>query len=230
VFNFAYHFSNSAARNSGWRYLLPADWIFLLYFAAGIYAVVNFGYLAISFKNTADKNVDTKPSLFGLASMAAVILCVGLLPLAAESSFPKLYPKASATVTGQQIIKAVDNLPSETRTGINTLINDPNAVIMDGRMLYPRYYGEKEGEEKTGKTGYTPLPYARYVFLVAGNPEGTVIFANGNGELPLHNASDVILAGCMDGLAVQARVVLIPSSGEVYTASPALPWTCPAQP
>jgi hypothetical protein len=230
VFNFAYHFSNSAARNSGWRYLLPADWIFMLYFPAGLFALINLGRLAIVTPNiTVDVNRKPPPVL-GLTSLAAGILCIGLLPLAAESAFPKIYPKASANSTGQAITASVTSLPTETQAGIKDLLKDPNVIIMDGRMLYPRFYGEKEGEEKTGKTGYTPLPYARYVFLVAGDPEGTVIFPQENGELPLRNAGDVILAGCMDGLAVKANVVLLPSTGEVYTAGPSIPWTCSPQP
>jgi hypothetical protein len=230
VINLAYHFSNSAARNSGWRYLLPADWVFFLYFAAGIFAILNLGSLAIGTTKTTEEPVGQNPSLFGLASLAATILCVGLLPLAAESSFPKIYPTPTYAITGQEIINSVDKLPADIRSGIDALIKDPNAVIMDGRMLYTRFYGAKEGEEKTGKTGYTPLSYARYVFLVAGNPEGTVIFPNDNGELPLRNASDVILAGCMDGLAVQAKVVLLPSTQDIFTASPTVPWACPTQP
>jgi hypothetical protein len=230
IVNMAYHFSNSAARNSGWRYLLPADWIFFLLFTAGVYALVSFGRLPKTSIEEIPEVKDCSPSLFGLASLAAGILCIGLLPLVGESSFPKIYPKATAQTTEPDIIKAGSNLPAETQENIQKLINDPNAVIMDGRMLYPRFYGEKEGEEKTGKTGYAPLPYARYVFLVAGEPEGTVIFPQDNSELPLRNAQDVILAGCMDGLAVKANIVIIPSTGEIYSANPAIPWTCPAQP
>lgn len=229
-FNFAYHFSNSAARNSGWRYTLPADWIFLLYFAAGIFALVNIGQKFTIAKISVQTQNQKVTSYSGLASLAAGILCIGLLPLAGESAFPRLFPPAKAETTGAQIIKAVSGLSDETQSGISELLNDPNAVVMDGRMLYPRFYSEKEGEEKTGKTGYTPLPYARYVFLVAGDPEGTVIFPNDNGELPLRNARNVILAGCMDGLAVQAKVVILPETGDVFTANPPLPWTCTAKP
>ena len=229
-FNFAYHFSNSAARNSGWRYTLPADWIFLLYFAAGIFALVNIGQKFTVGKIYVQTQNQKGTSYFGLTSLAAGILCIGLLPLAGESAFPRLFPQAKAETTGAEIIKAVSGLSDETQSGVSELLNDSNTVVMNGRMLYPRFYGEKEGEEKTGKTGYTPLPYARYVFLVAGDPEGTVIFPNDNGELPLRNASDVILAGCMDGLAVQAKVVILPETGEVFTANPPLPWTCSTQP
>ncbi len=228
--NFAYHFSNSAARNSGWRYTLPADWIFLLYFTAGIFALVNTGKKETFFYSPA-RIVTTKPeSFFSLAPLASVILCIGLLPLAGESAFPRLYPKAASETTGHELIQVASNLPVEVQTGIKELTQDANAVLMDGRMLYPRFYSEKEGEEKTGKTGYAPLPYARYVFLVAGDPEGTVIFPHDNGELPLRNAQNVILAGCMDGLAVKAKIVYLPDSGEIFTANPSLPWACSTKP
>lgn len=228
--NLAYHFSNAAARNSGWRYLLPVDWIFLLYFSAGIYALVNFGRTNLSGISQQFEIPNKQIPLKNLAALAAGILCIGILPLVAERSFPKIYPSAKYESTGQRLLEAAGNLPVADGTGLKSLVSDPNVILMHGRMLYPRFYEAKDGEEKTGKTGYAPLPYARYVFLVAGDPEGTVIFPNKTGDLPLRNAQDVILAGCMDGLAVKARVVLLPDSGQVFSASPSSEWVCPNQP
>jgi len=227
VFNFAYHFSNAAARNSGWRYLLPADWIFLVYFAAGIYAIVNLGIQSRKTASAKPVSAGKSVNVFILAASAVGIFCNGFLPLLAETSFPKVYPKTTIQNTRQVFINSAVNLSSEDQHGLDKLLDDPDVVVMNGRMLYPRYYGEKEGEEKTGKTGYTPLPYSRYVFLVAGDPEGTVIFPQLNPELPLRNAQDVFLIGCMNGLAVKARMVVLPDQkSAVFTALPSLPWTC----
>jgi hypothetical protein len=227
IFNLAYHFSNAGARNSGWRYLLPADWIFLVYFAAGIYAIVNLGIRSGITVNTEPEPTDKSVNVFILAATAVGIFCIGFLPLLAETSFPQVYPKTTVQNTRQVLINSAVNISSEDQQGLTKLLDDPNVVVMNGRMLYPRYYGEKEGEEKTGKTGYAPLPYSRYVFLVAGDPEGTVIFPHVNPELPLRNAHDVFLIGCMDGLAVKARMVVLPDENSaVYTASPSLPWGC----
>jgi hypothetical protein len=231
VFNLAYHFSNAAARNSGWRYLLPADWIFLVYFAAGIFAIVNLGIRGSKSVDAKSESATKSANAFILAATATGILFIGFLPLLAETSFPQVYPKTTVQNTRQVLINSSMNLSSEDQQGLVKLLDDPNVVVLNGRMLYPRYYGEKEGEEKTGKTGYAPLPYSRYVFLVAGDPEGTVIFPHLNPELPLRNAQDIMLIGCMDGLAVKARMVTLPSEkSAVFTAEPSQPWACSTLP
>ncbi|HEX7555398.1 MAG TPA: hypothetical protein VF338_02150, partial [Leptolinea sp.] len=231
VFNLAYHFSNAAARNSGWRYLLPADWIFFVYFVAGIYAIVNLGIRLSKPVNTKSESVSKSANAFILAAAAAGILFIGFLPLLAETSFPQVYPKTTVQNTRQVLIDSAVNISSEDQQGLLKLLDDPNVLVLNGRMLYPRYYGEKEGEEKTGKTGYAPLSYSRYVFLVAGDPEGTVIFPHINSALPLRNAQDVLLIGCMDGLAVKARMVVLPNEkSAVFTAEPSQPWTCSTLP
>ena len=182
--------------------------------------------------------MDIKPESAGkfanafiLAFAAAGIFCIGFLPLLAETSFPQVYPKATVQNTRQVFINSAMNLSSEDQHGLVKLLEDPDVVVMNGRMLYPRYYGENEGEEKTGKTGYTPLPYSRYVFLVAGEPEGTVIFPHVNPELPLRNAQDMVLIGCMDGLAVKARMVVLPVKSQpsilLYPHSPGAVPTLP---
>jgi hypothetical protein len=234
VVNLAYHFSNAAARNSGWRYLLPVDWIFILYFACGIYALINLGVkkqVLVEQEVEIESKSGRRVPLYSLAAIATGIFCIGFTPLAAENAFPRLYPPATVMNVRSELVQAASELPSRDREGLMTALDDPHVVVMHGRMLYPRFYAAKEGEEKTGKTGYAPLPYARYVFLVAGEPEGTVIFPQTNSELPFRNASDVTVVGCMDGLAVKARTILLPGSmPQIYLADPAFPWTCDPQP
>lgn len=231
IFNLAYHFSNAAARNSGWRYLLPADWIFLLYFAAGLFALIMLGTDFVKHTGKPADEKSTSLPVFKLSAILLSVFLIGCLPLFAEKAFPRLYPIATVENTRQSLNESADRLPIEVRDGLRSLLQDPQVVVMNGRMLYPRYYGEKEGEEKTGKTGYAPLPYARYVFLVAGNPEGTVIFPQTRADLPLRNAGDVILAGCMDGLAVKARLVVLPGvEPSAFSAEPPVAWNCASQP
>lgn len=228
AFNVAYHFSNAAARNSGWRYLLPADWIFLLYFVGGIFALVNLrkNKLTEEVNESTLRDSKMRTQLGWLGLISTGILFIGTLPLIAETAFPRLFPPAT-TAEANQLLSKSRNLPVEIRAGIVKLLQDPNVIVLNGRMLYPRYYDLEEGEEKTGKTGYAPLPYSRYVFLIAGEPEGTIIFPYSSSDLPLRNAETALVVGCMDGLAVKARLVLLPDSqSQPYIADAPLDWTC----
>jgi hypothetical protein len=230
AFNAAYHFSNAAARNSGWRYLLPADWIILLYFIGGIFALVNLGKNKPSEETCKPLLMESseKPRWGWLGLVSAGILFTGSLPLIAETSFLKIYSPATVVTAHQVLASELNNLPTAVQTGIEKLLQDPNVIVLNGRMLYPRYYGEKEGEERTGKTGYTPLPFSRYVFLVAGEPEGTIIFPYTSPELPLRNAETALVVGCKDGLAVKARLVFVfAAQAQPYIADAPVDWTCP---
>jgi hypothetical protein len=229
AFNGAYHFSNAAARNSGWRYLLPADWIFFLYFAGGAFVLINLGVKRQSEKrNGADiQEVINKPQWMKLAAVAIVTLFIGTLPLLGETVFPRLYPPATVETARQMLGPELNKLSGIDQAGIEKILTDPQVIVLNGRILYPRYYGEKEGEEKTGKTGYTPLPYSRYVFMIAGEPDGTIIFPNASPELPLRNAETALVIGCTDGPAINARVVALTSTlSQPYFASTPVDWSC----
>lgn len=232
--NLAYHFSNAAARNSGWRYLLPVDWVFLSYFSAGIFAIINIGSNHVSFEKNKRSKKQTIPLVmpyFSLTAVALGILCMGFTPLAAERSFPRIYETASAVKLHDTITDNAEVLSTRERESLEKALESPDTKILHGRMLYPRYYGADEGEEKTAKTGYAPMPYARYVFLVAGDPEGTIVFPHTRDDIPLRNAQDVILVGCMDGLAVKAGLVILPEQDNMsYSADPGISWECPTQP
>ncbi|GAP21107.1 hypothetical protein ADM99_05585 [Leptolinea tardivitalis] len=234
--NLAYNFSNAIARNSGWRYLLPVDWVFILYFAAGIYALVNLGNgLWVKARSTLlDSDISGQHVQFPFAVMAgisSILLLIGIIPIIAENSFPRIYPAVEKNSISQIILKASSNLPDNFQKDVSVLLSDPDSIIMHGRMLYPRFYDVKDGEENTGKTGYTVLPYARYVFLVAGQPEGTVIFPHTESDLPLRNSEEIYLVGCMDGLAIKARMLVLPDeTPSVFTANPPIPWTCSSTP
>jgi hypothetical protein len=123
--------------------------------------------------------------------------------------------------------KQIASLKPDERSQIETLLLDPEVILMNGRMLYPRFYEPGEGEDKTGKTGYEPLPYGRYVFLMAGEPEGTVIFPHIVSNLPLRHAEHAIIIGCKEGLAVKALLVAPQNKPEqLYTSHPIENWSC----
>ncbi len=232
--NLAYHFSNAAARNSGWRYLLPVDWIYLVYFSAGIFALINLGITQVkqqTVQEMKNKTPRVATPIFSLVSIAAGILCVGFTPLLAEKAFPRVYETATAGKLRNVILENAKGMSSNEKDSLESALDSPDTKILYGRMLYPRFYDAGEGEKKTGKTGYAPSPYARYVFLVAGDPEGTIIFPHTQSDLPLKNAQDVILVGCMDGLAVKAGLVILPEQNyDSYTAEQGFSQVCPGRP
>lgn len=168
--------------------------------------------------------------IFSLAAVSIGILCLGFAPLVAERAFPRKYEQASSTQLRETILKNAGSLEPDEIVSLEKMLESSETMVLHGRMLYPRFYDANDGVEKTAKTGYAPMPYARYVFLVAGDPEGTIIFPQTRDDIPLRNAQDVILVGCMDGLAVKANLVILPEQNFAsYSADPKISWVCPGQ-
>jgi hypothetical protein len=227
AFNLAYHLSNAAARNSGWRYLLPADWLFLVYFSAGIVCLTSICQMNGQLPENQISKTKRTPGILAPILIGFGIFLFGASPVIAENVFPRLFTPLSTESVAGILDKQIASLKPDERSQIETLLLDPEVILMNGRMLYPRFYEPGEGEDKTGKTGYEPLPYGRYVFLMAGEPEGTVIFPHIVSNLPLRHAEHAIIIGCKEGLAVKALLVAPQNKPEqLYTSHPIENWSC----
>jgi hypothetical protein len=114
-----------------------------------------------------------------------------------------------------------------------TFLSQPDAMIREGRALYPRYYPGGDGEQDRS-TYYRYLDYQRLVFTLIGPysdaAEGVVIpgFAP---PVSFHD-EDVVVLGCWNTTYyspfIDAVVVFSTSDeGYVYNRAPEAPLQCP---
>ncbi|HET6595743.1 MAG TPA: hypothetical protein VFG81_08980 [Anaerolineales bacterium] len=233
VFGF-YNLSNGFARTSGGRYIVPVDWIITLYFLIGVFqtAILLANSLGATWTLFSESNAHIPPRQDSVRTDFAR----GLVILTLLFGLGSLIPLAETLHTNRYQDFDISRTLSERETQIvgaglslqdvNSFLQDPNAEISVGRVLYPRYYIENEGE-----VHFYPvvrMGFPRITFTLIGNEgeKGIVL----PGEKPEHfpHAVDAIVIGCKEQYYVDAlAVILLDETGAIYTRSPESPLQCP---
>jgi len=238
----AYILSNSLAFTSGGRYITPVDWIICIYYILGLMQIVLWGLRFIGAISPSEiwqapikTEFHTLPAaqyLKTLKTLAVVFMIGALIPIA-EMPFERRFqinpPDATLAILEQQGSLNYANL---TRDDLSEFLADPQAGLIVGRILYPRYYYGGEGEPKRDYP-YLSLDYPRLAFITIGpydNGLANVIIPGEKPKFPLH-AEDAVIIGCKNDLFLDALAVFILKEPEmVYLRSPQPALQCPLLP
>ena len=225
-----YDLSNAFARTSGGRYVVPIDWIVIVYFLIGILQLVIWvaGTLDVQWEPAERDSADIRPPSKELPK--AVFALVTLLALGSFLPLSEhLHSQKFQNLDVQQ--ELAENQAALETTGlniasINSFLQNETAAILPGRALFPRYYGIDEGH--TYFYPNLPLPFPRLTFNLIG-PEGQqgVVLP---GDIPTYfpHASDVLVIGCTASDHIDAlAVVILDETQTVYARSPESELTCP---
>jgi hypothetical protein len=229
-----YNFSNAFARTSGGRYLVPMDWVVLLYFALGLFQIILWGIALFGFKNkivqaeTDDKSWGWKP-----LKKAPLVVVLFLLLGASIPFSEQFFPRRYATQTPTQLIEFMEQkgylqkIELDKSTLIDFASQTPDFRIVNGRALYPRFFLANEGIPKN-RYPYGIMEFPRVAFTMIG-PYGANFAILRQGEIPYFpDASDVIVLGCQADSYIDAiAIVVVADQTMVYTRQPALSLQCP---
>jgi hypothetical protein len=209
-----YNLSTAVARVSGWRLNLPVDWVSLLYYCLGIgqLSLWVWAYLSASPTVTA-LGQKTETAMFGwkqekLTRSVVLILAAGLLLPFSEIVIPARYEKvadAAAVAAWQGSSLAPQTLD------MAAFLDQPGAVALNGRALWPRYYAAEMGEPGGQWAAFNPLPFARVGFVLIGPLGDQVVLPLQTSPAAFPNASDVLVFGCEEDGYLRAVAVLFPS-------------------
>ena len=230
----AYVLSTAVGRYSGWRLILPADWVLLLYFGIGLGQVALWFFAFItgerSISGTGQKPVSTLerfkslpvefPAPLGVGVQLSLILLIfGLSPILVETL---VQPRYSEEITSEEIISILEDsqLSGSDVEMLRSAIQNENVLILQGRALYPRYYPANDGEPG-GWPAFTARDYDRLVFYLVGPHRADVVLALDNPVPYFPNASDVVLIGCQaSGYIAATAVAILDDSHTVILQSP----------
>ncbi len=242
VFFMTYLFTNSLGLTSGGRYIAPVDWLVLLYYMAGGIQLLSWllrfaGVPQEDYSPASGINVFPELRWGSYASIIPVlgaILALGaLLPVSEMFFEPRYQIREPEKILSELEETGLLEQSGFTRAELLTFLSQPNAMIREGRALYPRYYPSGAGEPDRS-TYYRFLDYQRLVFTLigpySGFHEGVVI--PGNPPPISFHAADVVVLGCLNtsyfATFIDAVVVFTPSDGGyVYNRSPGSPLQCP---
>jgi hypothetical protein len=234
-----YNLANAFARTSGGRYIVPIDWIVVFYFALGLLQIILWGLTLFGFKddhdamvqNVADGASWTWEPLKKAPWIILIFLFIGAsLPLS-EKFFPRRYPAQ----TQAELLTLLEQEGYLQKMGfdkptLNALSDQwPSFRVLNGRLLYPRYFRENEGVPKN-RYPYKVMGFPRLAFTIIGpDGENSVILPQDEVSY-FPNASDAIVLGCQEGAYIDAlAVVVIEEQTAVYVRQPSSPLQCPLQ-
>ena len=234
-----YSLSVAPARLSGWRFILPADWVLLVYYCLGMVYAAAFviGLLAgrtplpVAVPNrmpTAEAVVPNGsknwPALLGIVGL----LCLGAALPAVELAIPNRYPALSPEETvsrfvPEHVLQQLD--PDVSSAELQALLSsDPRAAVLHGRALYPAFL--RKGRAFGHDTEFTESAreHNRLQFVLTGTDRSEVYLPLESSPARFPHAMDVSVIGCREGRHV--RALLIFSSEEPLMASPWTRLTC----
>lgn len=243
---FMYAAANSIGFTSGGRYIVPMDWLMVIFFMAGLLQLVTWflqwtEFLPASYAMIEKQVVGHNPmlnsaSIVQVAGALTLTFILGALIPLTDVLFEKRYqgqePAALLSALEEQgfLLQA-----GFEREELAEFLKDPQARILEGRVLYPRYYSAGEGELDFNPP-YMINDHPRLSFTLIGPTMPVGLGVVLRGEIPnlsLHMA-DVAVIGCVDPLfgasSINAIAVVVKtgSSGVLYH-QPSVPLQCPLQ-
>lgn len=234
----AYYMMNSLARTSGGRYIVPVDWVVFVYYLLGIMALLEI-LSTLFFRPQAENSVLVQPpqtislnriawlQILGVVSAFAMI--GAFIPLSAN-----LFPQHFPVLTRAELVKQVEQKNGVelglTKKEWNSFLKSPQAIIVQGRIFYPRQFDKDEGAKVSIYKFYHLKPYPRMLFTILGpNGEMPAILAAMQAP-PVPNASDAVILGCRESDYVQVWAIILDDGNQIFKRTPntvAESLTCP---
>ena len=179
-----YNAGTAAALNSGFRFILPVDWILLIYFAVGcvsilLFIIIVFLRIAKEVNECQKKTTDTldEPKIYKIDIvhkrkfvflMGIVLIIFGAILPIADVAFPytliaETDPEKLLTVWEEA---SEENALLSKKEKFRDRIQNNEIVVLSGRAIYPRYYPAFEGDSGGSSKAKRGLQYSRIVWML----------------------------------------------------------------
>jgi hypothetical protein len=196
--SFGYTLINAVVRNSGGRYILPIDWVGMLYFAIGLgqlslWLIAYFRGIHLPESITGETQAEKQGKQLSLGwaanlGLAAAIILVGCaLPLS-EKIIPERY-------TAERIQSRQADFSQSADPALYDFLQS-GGVITQGRALYPRFHKAGQGEDGDSIRAFMPAKYAKVSFYLTGPYNTGVVLPQQTAPTDFPNGADVLVVGC----------------------------------
>jgi len=232
LFHFGYSFTVAPIHASGWRFILPVDWVSLFYFSIGLTQVsaITLSLFSKQEKEETRETISTQPINWNkTATVFAVFALIGLSLPISEWSVPARYPAMDSSALIQKYAPDGFTVNGETVSASNMenfLTAEPNAIILDGGAMYPAYY--EQGAFWGDAVFLTEAKlYNRLQFNLMGGRREYVFLPLETAPKYFPHAATVFIVGCKTPNAIQALAIKV---NDVFvTTSPWRGLTCATQ-
>ena len=218
AFSAGYALATAVGRFSGWRYDLPADWVWYFYFGFGaaellMQAAVSFGAHDNWSSNHAVPERPVKGRFLPLVSVVLLFAFLGALPWMIKNVASPRYANRDQAALQAEIASVSNGLDE-----IDAFAAQPEAWLQTGRVLYPRFFAKEDGLASTNPwPAYAIREYPRVGFLLLNQTSVYVVFPTKRlSEFP--HAQDAIILGCQRDGYVEARWIVFPELDSAYAS------------
>lgn len=188
-----YQFTNSIGRTSGGRFIVPVDWIIVIYFAAGLIGIYEMAFQQPVIK-TVSPAAKTSSSSKSMVTASLFVFMLGAIPLLIESPFRHASVNDESPPANSNF-QAVFSRTLYSQEEISTFLKNKDAVLLIGQAMYPRYFNYRAIAKHTeGGLKQTQFPHLEFYLIDQKGSRPTVLYKLT--PIQLSNNTRVLVLGC----------------------------------
>lgn len=235
VYQISYQMGNAIVRTSGWRYLKPTEWVFLLYFAIGLVEIVILlrGLILDRDKENGSGNLTRsdlliQPMNFSWRSginvvwgfiffMILISLAPQVLPARYDNNYPLMVETFHAFILEKSDLSEVE---------LENFLSNPKSEIYFGKALYPRFFYPNQGIHHWRSE---IVDYKRVEMTLLNDTYWQIRFPVNRKPAKIIQGSDILVLGCRTtGNNIEALIIaVVGEQWEIYQRDPLPKITCP---
>jgi hypothetical protein len=220
LFYLTYSMSSAVVRLSGWRYILPVDWMAMAFFLFGMIDLLRYPLGAwLGWNGFTDEdglmayepvvetaNLTWKP----VVSLCLVFFVAGAFINLRETILPENYPTYTRTDVCSAIQSALVGSPWEDQSAeLVAYCQRDDILAYEGIGVYPRFFKADTGFYKRTYDPYFGIQsYGRLVFRTVGDPNSKVYIKTDDADIHFKDGDAVFVVGPQKA-KFEARIVLI---------------------
>ena len=221
IIHIAYNLSNAASRISGWRFILPVQWVVGFYFCIGlvqllVWLLLFFGFSFEKIRSSFIFQGEFRPTdgKIGRSSLKGIISCflaLGLIGLGipgAMQLIPPRYESQDKVILSNELLSDKNwMLVPQIKAEVINMLMDDQIIVEKGMAFYPRFYAANDGEPGLSAGTYQFREYPRFIFLLIGKDRREIMLPMQNSPQYFKNAAEVIVVGRQNKDVFEALLV-----------------------
>ena len=215
LIHFTYSLSVVIGRISGWRFIMPVDWIPQLYYSIGLVQLILMAGVVVSDKSMAAE-VTVEPNFssskryvyFALAGSLLIGLSLPLMELLILVRYPTL-PSGELIAIHANGLRSGNGEQVTVSAVKDSLETDPAAIIVYGRALYPSFYEQGSFWGESSPNLLAASQFNRLQFTMIGSTQAFTFIPLEDAPQYFPHAADVFIVGCEQGNFIRALILKV---------------------
>ena len=211
-----YAFSVSVGQFSGWRFILPVDWIGYTVYAVGIIAMMENVLASLNTEDSrpvSHNEGELKPvgRIYAIILTAVLVIAGALVPLQEWLTKPIIPSRTTSQICKDMLNNDVPTLLGMQKEDFLELCHNEDTVVANGLALYPQFYpkGNGYGDADWEGTIEAPQDFSRLFFTLIGPQSTGIYMRTDHPTVSIPNGSQVSIIGLEAAYGIEAQAILV---------------------